>query len=244
MARQFNGTTDAGTVTIDLSSFNVLSAGFWLWWDAFANDDHFALGYGTNNGTENTFFIDPNSGAPASGSVQIDMRKSNSTDWADKFTRPSAGAWHHWLVSFDRPNLVNYAWIDGVPVTLSTAAHTGSGFAAWGNLTLHVMNRNSDLFGAGRMAELSLWAAVLTDTEAAVLNSGVIASRIRPQAQVAYWPMDSNTSARQANVASGVSAINSASLVLTGTSVVAGPSWITSPSPPTTTNPNQADFFQ
>ncbi len=45
MARQFNGTSDFAVTaaSLDLSGTNVLTVAFWLYWDAFANDDRFAM---------------------------------------------------------------------------------------------------------------------------------------------------------------------------------------------------------
>lgn len=172
MARKFNGTTDRGSITIDLSAFSSLSVGFWLWWDAFANNDKLVCEYTPNtfSGTNAGFAIDPNTSNVGFQQFSLSMGKGGSNEWQDIFTRPSANAWHHYLMTFKRTNVpANAAWVDGVSQTLSTVVHTGAtGFGNFSNSTLNIMCRNqASLFGAGRLGEWAMWGGVLLGQKAA-----------------------------------------------------------------------------
>lgn len=164
MSRHFNGTSDRGSITVDLSAFNMLSVSFWLWWDVFANNDKLVCEYTANtlSGSNAGFFIDPNTSNVGFQQFSICQGFGGSKAWQDIFTRPSAAAWHHYLVTFNRVTPVNTAWVDGAAQTLTAVSHTGSAFGNFGNSTLNMMCRNqASLFGAGRLAEWTMWGGVI-----------------------------------------------------------------------------------
>ena len=66
-----SGSAAVASIAIDLSAYSKLTVSFWMYWNAFANDDALAMEYGANYSTNNGFLIDPNSGAPLDGSIQV-----------------------------------------------------------------------------------------------------------------------------------------------------------------------------
>src|SRR6202035_2523097 len=100
--RSFNGTTDAlnSSATVDLTSTPVISVWFWLNKTAFANDDHLAAESSTNHNSNNgAFIIDPDGsvGSPCSNFFAFGVHQGGLEEEAG-FTRPSAGAWHSYLL--------------------------------------------------------------------------------------------------------------------------------------------------
>lgn len=174
MARIFNGTNDGGQATVDLSAYNSISVSFWLYWDAYANDDDMAMELGAPNLTNNGFYINPNSslsGAPGNFEVAYGTGvSSRSRVWA----RPSAATWHHILVTINRSNTLMTLLVDGVlqTVLLTSGGNPGGNFTGQ---ELNFMNRHlSSLFGAGRMAQAAIWGGVtFTAVEGLQLAAGV-----------------------------------------------------------------------
>lgn len=174
MARTFNGTSDYGSVALDLSAYSKITLAVWLQWDAFSNNDDLLMEYSPNANNANAFFIDPND----SGGVFGFFLKQNGLAGVNSAfaTRPSAGVPHHYLITFDRNGTSAQqiqAYIDGVNWNITqvgTAAVSGN----FDNTTLYLMSRaGSNLFGAGRIADLAIWGGVLgIEDDAAALASG------------------------------------------------------------------------
>jgi hypothetical protein len=159
-AAQFDGTNDFASVAIDLSARATIAIEFWLYWDAFANNDDMALEFTADGGgTAGGFYIDPNSStthfAVASGSAAN----------IGRVPRPSAAAWHHYALTINRAVTVGNTdltslVIDGVAQTITTisAVDNAGNFA---NSTLYLMSRaGGGLFGAGRMQHLAIYPAL------------------------------------------------------------------------------------
>ncbi|HET6866289.1 MAG TPA: hypothetical protein VFH80_10210, partial [Solirubrobacteraceae bacterium] len=98
-AASFDGSSGAASVAIDLSAYTQISLEFWLKWSAFANNDALAAEYTANwNNNVGAFIIDPNSSATAA----FDFNAHGSSNSAhNNFPRPSAGAWHYYVLEFD-----------------------------------------------------------------------------------------------------------------------------------------------
>jgi hypothetical protein len=191
MARQFNGTSDYLTGTLDLSSTAVITVTFRLYWDAFANNDDWALSYSSNpDAGFEAFAVSPNHN---SGNFSIAMSgPGGSTYWADFFTRPSAAAWHLYTFVFDRTTPVNKAWVDGASQTLSIDQHNA---AVTGNFTgasavLNVMRLGTNLlWGAGRMAELAIWDVELSAGDLTTLHAGALPGDVDTSNILFYSPI-------------------------------------------------------
>lgn len=160
----FDGVNDYVNITTIRLGTQKATFTFWLWWDAFADDDDLAMELGTGN-TAGGFVVDPNSGgigvfetwtpgSPCSNNVRI--------------ARPSAQSWHHYSMVIDRSLTTNefqYVYVDGVNVTLTRVSNcdlTGN----FANLDMYLMSRNGNsLFGAGKLDEVSIWNRTLSSAE-------------------------------------------------------------------------------
>jgi YD repeat-containing protein len=162
-AVSFNGTSSAAQANLDLSTTNKLTLEFWLKWDAFANDDDLAFELTPNfNSNAGGFIVDPN--APEEGGrfgVGIGSGESRNTAY---FSRPSAGAWHHYALVMDTTAAAGdqvIPYVDGQAVPyVKTKSGTGAGNFA--NSSLYFMSRAaSALFGAGDLDEVALYNRAL-----------------------------------------------------------------------------------
>jgi len=91
MARLFNGSSDCAAASLDLSAVNKLTLAFWLYWDAFANDDDFAFEFTADFGANaGGFVVCPNF---SSGTFAVALN-GNAGQCFATFSRPSAAAWH------------------------------------------------------------------------------------------------------------------------------------------------------
>jgi hypothetical protein len=167
MARSFNGTSQAiqSQSTVNLSNTATITLSFWLWWNAFANDDELALetsaNYNSNNGA---ILIDPNSSTSSAFDVNVHTSNYNSCN----FPRPSAATWHHYGIIASTTAQAQ-VWVDGKSQTVSGGASPGGNF---GNFTLNLMSRNNTtLWGAGRMSDFAIFNRALSVSEILSLAS-------------------------------------------------------------------------
>jgi YD repeat-containing protein len=165
-AISFNGSSDNGRASLDLSSKTAITVEFWLKWNNFSNDDALAMEFTPNfNDNIGGFLVDPD--APQFGGtfgVAIGTGGSRNNVF---FTRPTAGAWHHYafVINTAAPAATQIVpYVDGQAVTYQKAdSGTGTTFA---NSTLYLMSRaGTALFGAGSMDELALYSRGLTASE-------------------------------------------------------------------------------
>jgi Concanavalin A-like lectin/glucanases superfamily len=169
MARSFNGTSQAiqSQSTVNLSGTSIITASFWLWWNAFANDDELAAETSANyNSSNGAILIDPNSSTSSAFDVNI---HTGSGYTSGHFPRPSAAVWHHYAIIFNTSALAQ-VWVDGVSQTVTSSSGAGTG--NFGNLTLNLMSRNSStLWAAGRMADFAIFNRALSTSEILSLAS-------------------------------------------------------------------------
>lgn len=192
MARTFNGTSDYGSVALDLSAYNKLTVAVWMQWDAFSNNDDFLMEYSPNATSANAFFIDPND---SGGVFGFYLKQNGLAGLNSAFaTRPSAGVPHHYVITFDRNGTSAQqiqAYIDGANWNITQvgiAAVSGN----FDNTTLYIMSRaGSSLFGAGRLADLAVWGGVLgIEADATALTTGIaLPSDLYRDNLIGYWPL-------------------------------------------------------
>jgi PKD repeat protein len=163
-AARFDGTNDTAFASVDLSATSKLTVEFWLKWSAYANDDKLAMEFTSNfNLIAGGFIVDPND---STGKFAVGLGRGSSRNNVF-FTRPSAGAWHHYAFVLDTTaagasQITPY--VDGVAIAY-TKQKSGTGAGAFANSTLNVMSRNgSSLFGAGDMDDLALYNTTLSVT--------------------------------------------------------------------------------
>jgi PKD repeat protein len=155
----FNGTSDSGSVPLNLSGTSKLTVEFWLKWNSYGNNDSLAMEF-TPNFNENAggFLVDPN--APQFGGTFGVAIGTSATRNSIFFTRPSAGAWHHYVFVIDTTQPAEHEitpYVDGQPVS-SQQGSNGSGQGAFANSTLYLMSRDGNsLFGAGALQDLAIY---------------------------------------------------------------------------------------
>jgi PKD domain. len=168
-AASFDGTNDSASAPLNLSSTQRLTIEFWLKWTAFANDDRLALEFTPNfNNTNGGFLVNPDS-STSGGRFEVALGRSGSRNNV-YFTRPSAGAWHHYAFVLNTTASASQqvlAYVDGKAVSTSKGS-SGTGAGSFANSTLYFMSRNSaSLFGRGTLDELAVYNQALTATQIA-----------------------------------------------------------------------------
>jgi hypothetical protein len=167
---KFNGTSQAASVALDLSGTPQISLSFLMWWDAFANNDKLMAEYSADYNASSGLLVDPNSNSGL-GSGKFEFGTSllpGPFYWLNNFTRPSAAAWHHYVLTMDRANKVNTAYVDGATASgFGSGIQNGGVYGNFANSSLYLMSRNTTaLFGAGRLSELALFSGILSAGQA------------------------------------------------------------------------------
>ena len=100
----------------------------------------------------------------------------------------SANTWHHACAVFTSTTS-RTAYIDGG----NSATGTNTVSAPSGISTTRIGNFFSDIqYMDGRIAEVGIWSAALTQQEIASLARGMTCEKVRPQSLVAYFPLVRN----------------------------------------------------
>jgi four helix bundle protein len=200
-AVSFDGVSgSAASSAVNLSDTSVVTLSFWLKVDSYSSDDKLAFEYTNNYNSKNGFFVDPNAsgvGGCASNKFSVSMSKSNNTFWEDCFTRPSAGAWHHYVVVFNRSTPANTVYVDGVAQSLSTVLHNSSAMGNFDNSTLYFMSRGlSSLNTAGSLDEVRVYKRALSAAEAGAQYRVGYAKMSAPTTSglLGYWSFEDGTS--------------------------------------------------
>ena len=160
----FNGSSDYGTVPLDLSATNKLTVEFWLKWNQYADNDALAMEF-TPNFNENGggFLVDPNA-SQFGGTFGVAIG-TGATRNSIFLQRPSAGVWHHYTFAIDTTapgaNVIT-PYVDGAAVPYQQdGSATGQG--AFANSTLYLMSRaGGALFGAGQLDQLAIYGNTLS----------------------------------------------------------------------------------
>jgi hypothetical protein len=169
-AAKFDGSNDYASAALNLSATRQLTVEFWLNWNSYANDDKLAFEFTPNfNNTNGGFLINPNS-STSGGRFEVAIGRNGTRNNA-YFTRPSAGAWHHYAIVFNTSaSLASQyitVYVDGKAVSI-TKGSSGNGAGAFANSTLYFMSRGgSSLFGAGSLDEPAVYDTTLSATQIA-----------------------------------------------------------------------------
>jgi hypothetical protein len=191
-AARFDGVNDFASAPVDLSGTNTVSLEFWLKWNSYANDDRLAFEMTPNfNTNAGGFLVDPNESS--SGKFELAHRQGpNFSGYnASRLTRPSAGAWHHYVLEFDKTATAGNelkAYVDGSAVTLTNPFSTDT-FDGFANSILYFMSRaGGSLFGAGDLDEVALYDRALTAATVADHHSHGVAGNTPPTASFTASP--------------------------------------------------------
>jgi len=187
--RQFDGTDDAlvSASAINLSGSPSLSVSFWLWWDAFADDDDNAMTHGYDTAT-NYFRITPNNG---SGLFTVGQSGNIGPNFAE-YDRASisTGAWHHFVAILDRTQAADEVdlYLDGSIMTPANRPDVENNTDNFSSDELNIMRISAAFggYGAGRIADVAIWTSVLSGGNITSLSGGTLPSAISP-APAYYW---------------------------------------------------------
>lgn len=111
---------------------------------------------------------------------------------ADSTTSFSANTWNNAVATFSSSTL-RTIYLNGGGKATETTNLTPSSTSS---ITIGGFFDSPTLFGAmdGRLAEIGIWDAVLSDNEAFALAKGATPLRVRPQNLRCYWPLYGNGS--------------------------------------------------
>ena len=162
-AISFNGSSDAGQVSMDLSGSKIITVEFWLKWNSYSNNDALAMEFTPNfNDNAGGFLVDPNS---SFGQFAVSIGTGGSRNIAF-FQRPSANVWHYYAFVLDttQPGATTITpYVDGQPQSFTQQGYAGTGAGNFANSTLYLMSRGaSGLFGAGTLGQLAIYNGGLT----------------------------------------------------------------------------------
>jgi YD repeat-containing protein len=159
---KFDGVNDTASGPLQLGGQTAITVSFWMRWNAWANNDELAMEYTPNfNDNPGGFLIDPNS---SFGKFAVSIGIGSSRNVA-LFERPTAGAWHHYAFVLNSAapaaeQIVPY--VDGLPVTYTTAVN-GEGGPAFANSNLYLMSRGGkELWGAGNLQDVAIFTKALS----------------------------------------------------------------------------------
>lgn len=168
-ALQFDGSDDYARSTGNVTAgTNLVTVSFWLWVDSYANDNDCAVSLRGDTGGANTFWILPCSGAPSSGKFSLQLQTADGYR-IESITRPSAAAWHHYVITCDRTISGSdwRIWVDGTEV--STTIDLDTGGSSTNNFAVQPL-----FFGTysttiyrlpSRMDDFRLYQGILTEDE-------------------------------------------------------------------------------
>ncbi len=166
-AARFDGVDDAARAPVDLSGLSKVTFEFWLYTDAYTNDDALTLELTDNfNQNKGGLIVDPN--APQSGGrfgIGIGDPDTRNNVF---FERPTTGQWHHYAIVLDTtaPAAQQITpYVDGKAIAYTkTAEGTGSG--AFANSMLNFMSRGGQqLFSRGALDDLAIYSRALSPAE-------------------------------------------------------------------------------
>ncbi len=173
-----SGSCTAGTVT-------TVTISFWLYQNSFANNDALlgesSSDFNSNNGS---FLLNPNSST--SGVWDFKVHFSGGTYLGCYFARPSAAAWHFYVLQWNVASTCQ-AYVDGSAVsTTADGSFAGTPFVSQ---TVYLMSRGaSSLWNAGKLAEFAMWTSYLTSGNVTTLwNSGNGALATSIPTPIRYW---------------------------------------------------------
>jgi hypothetical protein len=187
MARSFNN----GTQYLSVSSTPVTAAPLTIstWFYAAATNDLYVTLFISDTGASNYFGLYINNAAAKTAAVAC---VSDSEDVIDSTTTFSVNTWNHTAAVF-ASSTSRSVYLNGGGKATSTNSKVP------GSLNRINVGANFDSPSVldpmnGRLAEVGIWNAALTDDEVTSLSKGVSPLKVRPASLVAYWPLYGNAS--------------------------------------------------
>lgn len=161
-----DGNVNAASINLDLSGYDQITISFWMWWDAYAENDDYGYTLSSPNST-GCIWLDVNSTGPHAGEMYFGYSSASGQAAHTGIARPAASKWHHYVGCFDnRLNGPGFAiYVDGAPVTMNeTQPQATSGTFASG--PLYLLGINGAIGGAAFMENMAFFKGLLTEAEA------------------------------------------------------------------------------
>ena len=192
MGRIFNGSSQSMSTSATLTLGGSVSLAFWLYYDDYANTDKYAFELSSNYTSGNAFRITPGD-VVVSGKWAVGVHTSNGFSYGS-ITRPSAAAWHHYVVTMQLANPTAIGvYVDGADASFSFSGGLGpqnDNGVTFDVTQLYSMARNNfSNWVAGRLAEVAIWNVILTAADAAQLGKGFAPPFVRRGSLKYYWPL-------------------------------------------------------
>lgn len=189
MARDFNGSNQYGTLTLNTAQKAITTGLTMAWWEYLDSNAQYKRPYHMAAGgfAWRMEFDD--------GWGYVFVATQNSSDGKWSISKPATGSLHHMCITYDGSSTANDPLIykDGVSQTV-TERNTPSGtiLAPDGTLTIGQATGGGQNFD-GRMSEFAMWGRVLGAAEVAGLAKGFSPAFFK-RSLLTYIPMIGNAS--------------------------------------------------
>jgi hypothetical protein len=194
MARAFSNAANSALTLPSvntLDQFSVLSVSAWIYTTVTLAASQFRaiIADGVGPGVRN-FYIDYRN---FSGFLGLELSNSVASVFGEYqvTTTLTTNTWYHVLFTalYGSPTVVN-CYLNGVSQSVSASGAT-SGSPDASNFNRYIAGDSGNAASwDGRLADIAVWSAVLSQTEATGLARGLRPAAIRPQSLVAWWPLD------------------------------------------------------
>jgi hypothetical protein len=175
----FDGVNDHATLTnVDLSGGQDASFVFWARQEAYGTGNELVM--------EHTASIDTNNGGAwftfedATGTIAIATKGAVGYSTA-RYTRPSAGTWHHYVLTIDyalTTNEVNL-YQDGVLLTPSSRPSNSNNTGNLANATTYLASRGgTSLQAPCKIDEFGVYDRVLTASDVTALYNSYLSNKL------------------------------------------------------------------
>ena len=165
----FNGTSSYAktAATLNLGT-NLITVCMWIYWEAFADDDHIAMELSANyNSTDNAFILDPNT--PTSvARLGIQSSVTTSKYRREDFARWGAQRWAHLACVYDNSTALGNVkfFVNGIESSGTLDTNTKDQSGNFANDTLYLFSRGgASLFAAGRLDDFRIYGGELSTAD-------------------------------------------------------------------------------
>ena len=183
MARDFNGTSNYGSLTLNTAQ-KALTTHTIAWWEYLDSNAQYKRPYDFDS-TTHDYRMEFDNGW---GYVFVIGWSTNDGKWS--IAKPTTGAWHHIAITYNGGATTNDPIIykDGVSQTITErVAPTGTLQLPTGSGWIGSDDGTGEFFD-GRLAEFAIWNRILTAGEIAALGKG-FSPLTNPVGLVLYLPL-------------------------------------------------------
>lgn len=197
MARDFNGSTQSGSVSLDLSAFSTITVGMWVYPDAFSGSFNMFTEL-TADGQSNTGGFSFYRSAANGIVLATQGNVGDSVAFSGSGTNvPSTGTWSHIVAIYDYTQAAGSEvayWLNGSSISMTNSS-SNNNTGTFANDTLYVAARTSStLYYDGKIADYFIAGYALTAAEIAALADGESADTVAQKSRSVFFPLWGNES--------------------------------------------------